>query len=223
MRFIHERNFHPGGIKTVIPPFIGVFRHPDLPGKIISGRILDGPGNPCGNAISARAVRTDHVHLHLLPVGQRIRRQRNFPHAALIPLQRVALPVPAVKIPNQGHPAGGGSPFPVCPRPRLRVSVETVIAVSARVFLQRAGALIDPLHFQVKQTLAVAYLAGIRLEPSVRHHQAGYRGSSHYLMIPLLNQQGQGRKKGFSLRGKKRVRPFNRAREGAPYHACTSS
>ncbi|MCB5933282.1 hypothetical protein LJB63_28455, partial [[Eubacterium] rectale] len=38
MRFIYERNFHPGRLKTVIPPFIRALRHPDLPGKIISGR-----------------------------------------------------------------------------------------------------------------------------------------------------------------------------------------
>ena len=30
MRFIHERNFHPGGIKTVIPPFIGAVSYTHL-------------------------------------------------------------------------------------------------------------------------------------------------------------------------------------------------
>ena len=195
MRLVNERHLYPGRVKAVVPPFIGVLRHPYLPGKIISGGVLHGPGDPRGNTVLPRAVRADHVHLHLLPVGQRVRRQRYLPHAALIPHQRVALPVPAVEIPRQEQSAGGGRPFPVRPCPRLRITVEAVIAVPLRIPLQRAGTLADPFHFQVKQTLAVAYLAGIRLEPAVRHHQTGNRGSSHYPMILRPNQQGQGERR----------------------------
>ena len=111
-----------------------------------------------------------HMHLHVLAMLQRIRRQADFPHAIRIALHRVRLAVPEIEITNQEQGTRSRGPLSVHPFPSLRIAVKTQPGVGKGKLHERAMPAADALQLRIIQSHTPFDFAFKGSQPAICQH-----------------------------------------------------